>query len=276
MRKKELMIRIHDLLDGCQGCEKDDEAYRGDFDIQCAGCSIYQELKCLRPKVIADSPNRYKHILAKGPDMTTGDIRELIEIYGVRKSEIRKALRINSNDFAEVLRNLGLAKEYKTSKKEVVDVAKGIGLTIDEFVHLYHEKKKTIKEIAVEKGIKPTNLYAWKKYHNDKIQKAIFEKMKESEGVNMGKEAVNVEPEVQETEPKDKPLLVAKDENSNLELELEEIKKSFQKTKEENRELRNYNAALKAKLEEVSVDDYSLEKIQQENRLLKELIKLYI
>lgn len=268
VRKKELMIRINDLLDGCQGCEKDDEGYRGDFDIQCAGCSIYEELKRLRPKVLADSPNRYKHILAKGPDMTTEDIRKLIEFYEVPKKTIFKVLKMRKSHFNEMLKNLGLAKEYKTSKKEVVDVARGIDLTVDEFVHLHHEQKKAIKEIAVEKGIKPTNLYAWKKYHNDKIQKAIFEKMKESEGVNMEKESVNVEPETQKTDPKDKPLLVVKDESSNLEKEISEIKDAFRKTVEENRELRNLNAALKAKLQEATSEE--VEKLREENKNLRD------
>ncbi|MED3574518.1 hypothetical protein [Cytobacillus praedii] len=147
----------------------------GETFVDCEGCHICEEIKSLR-KDISDNnvPKGFKHILAKGEDMTRSDIATLLE-GEVPKNEIKKALKINKDKFVELLRNFGLEKEYeKKSDMGVVDVE----ITAKEY-YAFKEKGLKDAEIALMKGINEHTLRNWKYQNQIKaIKKAGQPKLK--------------------------------------------------------------------------------------------------
>ncbi|WP_057766722.1 hypothetical protein [Cytobacillus praedii] len=144
------IIRVTNLID-----------QHGESFTDCEGCHICNEIKNLRKELNKNGvPKGFKHILAKGEDMTRSDIATLLE-GEVPKNEIKKALKINKDKFVELLRNFGLERGYeKKSDMGVVDVE----ITAKEY---YSLKGKGMKdtEIAEKKGVNPNTLRNWK-YHN--------------------------------------------------------------------------------------------------------------
>lgn len=141
MNRKQIRIKIHDLLDK-----------HGESFYQCKGCSICTELKSLREPLVRDPAEKFKRILDKGQDMTKSDIELLIE-NGVQKQTIRKAVGMDKMAFLELIKNFGLNKKWGE------DMAK---INLEMYKDL-KAKGLTDKEIAKKVEIVPAYLSQMKK-----------------------------------------------------------------------------------------------------------------
>lgn len=129
---KAIRLKIIDLLDQ----HSETSLY------DCKGCEICQELEQLG-KMFGHDPakkERFKKILAKGADMTKKDIADLLEME-IDKSDIRKALGMNSYDFHQLMKNWGFNKPQKGEEElakinlEEYNALKEQGLMDKEIAH---------------------------------------------------------------------------------------------------------------------------------------------
>lgn len=162
-----------------------------------------------------------------------------------------------------------LLGEQKQPKKEVTSVA--LEMTVDEFIRLHYLEGKSLKEIAELKGVPRQSIYNFRYRWKEQIEKMLEEKgiVKEEKQA----ESVAIEPSPKkDEEPTSVP--VSDSEKELVEKELAEVKESFVKLREENRELRNYVAALRAQLDELAVNG-DVEQLRKENQILRELVRMW-
>ncbi|MGE7650515.1 hypothetical protein ACQKM1_22470 [Peribacillus frigoritolerans] len=126
---------INDLID-------QHENYTKCTDENCLKCAEIKKL--IAPIKNDGAGKRIRKVLSKGKDMTTGDVRYLIESE-VKKTDIRKAIGMNEMNFTQFLDDIGLKRkvevgaemkiskvEYEASKakgKTDGQIAKEVGVT---------------------------------------------------------------------------------------------------------------------------------------------------
>lgn len=130
----------------------------GDTFGDCKGCKICKEIERLRPLIDPKPTESFKHILAKGEDMTRSDIVFLLE-NDVMKKDIQKALDMNNVRFFELLRNFGLVRDKKVKGNE--EMAKRADITKEQYLSM--DSKLTDNEKAKALGVGFSTLAAYKK-----------------------------------------------------------------------------------------------------------------
>jgi hypothetical protein len=132
-------LLISDLID----------KHEGDY-LQCKGCPSCKQIKQLTHE--RPPEEKYKHILAKGQEMTKSDIAFLLK-KDVKKKSIRKALNMHKVGFQELMTNFGFIQ------RRVEEVAK---ILEQEYRDLKAKGLKD-KEIAERKGLAASYLSTLKK-----------------------------------------------------------------------------------------------------------------
>lgn len=218
--KRTARLRITQLLDQCQGCPKHNSFVRHVSQVEaiCGGCAVYKELRELGDGLqTGEYGNEISRILAKGQDMTKTDIAYLLH-EGVLKKEIRKALKMSSDDFTDLMISFGFSKRHpershKNKKKgdgvkmeAQKQTAEPLDLTIDEYVG-YVQAGMDDTAIREKKGFTKQQLYSWKNYRKHKINAAL------SKVSTVKETTIAVQPapvESHDPAPVLKPVLVAK------------------------------------------------------------------
>ncbi|MCK1982202.1 MULTISPECIES: hypothetical protein [Peribacillus] len=139
------IVRINNLID-----------QHGDY-IKCKDkrCPICAEIKKLSDPLKNDSVGKkIRQVLSKDEDMTTGDVRYLIES-GARKMDIRKALGMKEVPFIKFLDDIGLKKGKREVNKDM-KISKG------EY-EAFKYKGKTDGQIAKEIGVTGATINYYKK-----------------------------------------------------------------------------------------------------------------
>ena len=104
-----ILIKINDLLD----------AHNESIYI-CPGCHICTEIELLRPLLTRGPEERFKHILAKGSDMSTSEMLLLLES-GIEKHTIWSYLNdVTRQEFYYLLAGLKTKKETGEVDKDMV------------------------------------------------------------------------------------------------------------------------------------------------------------
>lgn len=265
MGKQEIRIRVNDLLDSCSQCGNNEESKRGKAEKYCSGCSIFAELKKLRKPLDTNRSEWSEKILAKGTDMTTEEVKLLLED-GYNKTDIRKALGMNDTQFRNMLMDMGLAIERRKSKWQ--EVSNEMSLTVDEYIQLHYVDGKTPDEIGKMKGVTRQAVYGFRYYHKEKIEQALKEK-----GISemRTKRAKNKDKLRTESVVKNVEVIEVPEEETikKMERELSEAKKTLEEAKAEIEHLKD-------RLKKPTIDEFTFEKIRRENNILKELVKLWI
>jgi hypothetical protein len=161
---KHIRNKIIELLD----------EHGGTFSI-CEGCAICTEIQAFSKKLNRNSTEKFKHILAKGQDMTKSDLVFLID-NDVPVAVIRKAVGINHTDFSNMLINYGLTQR-RNKKEEDKEMAK---ITLEEYQELSNQGKAD-KEIALDKGMNIQYLSQLKKKWNIRPTLSLTAELKPSE-----------------------------------------------------------------------------------------------
>lgn len=177
--KNHIMSKIADLL----------HEHGGTY-ASCKGCSICTKILKLRPKFDVEPKKRFKHILAKGQEMTRSDINFLLE-NDVRKDDIQKAINMPKKEFRKMLINFGLVnKKEKGSVEgmsEAITKEKYLGLNIN-----LSEKEKA-EILGISYGTLWTLKKSWGVTRPKREKVAEYEAVKEEV-----KEIVNVDEGVKE------------------------------------------------------------------------------
>ena len=113
----------------------------------CPGCAICKRIEQLRTQIDRPPEEKFKHILAKGENMTTSDIKLLLE-NEVRQLDIKKSLGLTTGEFWYLLKRLGLRKKDKNKEKGMESVA----LTKEKLKE-YMESGLSSKQIAQKEGV---------------------------------------------------------------------------------------------------------------------------
>jgi hypothetical protein len=139
---KNIRLRILELLD-----------QHGKTFEKCKGCAICTEIKQLRKQLERDPADKFKHILAKGPDMHVSEIKLMLENQ-VPQRKIMKAVGMHNQNFWDMLRDLGLLKRSRSE-----DMAK---LSFEMYQD-YKAQGLPDKEVAAKVGMNPQYLSQLKK-----------------------------------------------------------------------------------------------------------------
>lgn len=114
-----LVFKIGDLIEEhCRNCPNVNKEHQ-EF---CQGCFVYEDLRKLGDEL--DHEMKIKkaktvdEILSSGQNMTTKQLKALINVHGISKRRIRKALDMDSRTFYEMLGNLGLSNFDAVKKKQ--------------------------------------------------------------------------------------------------------------------------------------------------------------
>ena len=83
----------------------------------CTGCAICDRIQQLRTQIDRPPEEKFKHILDKGEDMTTKDIKFLLE-NDVSQLDIQKQLGMPKGEFLKLIKRLGLRKKDLLNEKE--------------------------------------------------------------------------------------------------------------------------------------------------------------
>jgi hypothetical protein len=275
---KNIRMRIIDLLDEHK-----------DTLSECPGCSICAEIQTLSKKFNRDSTEKFKHILAKGQDMTRSDLVFLID-NDVPVAVIRKAVGINYTDFSNMLINYGLTQ--RRNKKE--GEPKMAKITLEEYQDL-KAKGKADKEIALDKGVNIQYLSQLKKKWNirptlspaseskptqeiEALQKRIELFKKEMNEKN--DYILDLQNKVNELEYLHAACDDVETELASLKDELEQERKAkeeaYQKAFDIELHLGLRISDLEFQLSELLNNSESVSKVVRENEAIKELLKLYL
>lgn len=152
MNAKQIRMRIIDLLD-----QHKETLY------SCKGCEICSEIKRLRILLERDPAEKFQHILAKGQDMTKSNIEFLIE-NDVQMKIIKKSLKMQNNEFFEMMRNFNLSKKRKP--KEDMEMAK----VTQELYRVLSAQGLNDAQIARELGVKQPTISYYKQQWAKKDQ----------------------------------------------------------------------------------------------------------
>lgn len=291
MDKKSARIRIGDLLDVCSGCPKNSRAVQSAarVDSVCGGCAVFEELKIMRNVIESEehTSDKCKKIIAKGRDMTKSDIGYLLN-KGFTRKEIRKALKMQSAAFLEMLRSFGFIQS--NIEKEVEEV---LELTKESYVE-YKKNGMKDKEIMEKYGLHAVGLSNWKR-KNFKAEEIKELSLRKQSIKNLtGKKEENPLPPEKAPEPK-QHILATKTTEEKRHIsdsksfegefhqalaELKELKDACSDLEEENANLhstilkRNSEIDIEKQRVLLLTDDVRL--LESENYALRELVKLWI
>lgn len=116
---RRLIFKIGDLIEKhCRSCPNVNKEHN-EF---CQGCFVYENLRELGDEL--DHEMKIKkaktvdEILSSGQDMTTKQLKALIKVHRIGKKRIRKALKMDSGTFYEMIGNLGLSNSAAVKKKQ--------------------------------------------------------------------------------------------------------------------------------------------------------------
>jgi hypothetical protein len=159
------IIQINDLID-----------QHGDTFTQCKGCSICAKIQTLRNQM--RNVSKINKLLDKGQDMTKSDIAYLIS-RDVKKGDIKKAMKIGSMEFHDLMVNWGFRKKKGMGRLPKLE------MSVEEYKG-YKEKGMSDKKVAEEKGVAAGTIDYWKKKHHissfsDLIKKETNSPRKEKE-----------------------------------------------------------------------------------------------
>lgn len=155
MPMKIILVQINDLIDK-----------HGETFTDCQGCSICNEIQKLQKKSERDPAEKFAHILKKGQEMTRNEIEMLLD-NEVSKKVIKKALRLNSLDFYNLMKNYGFTRERGAG-----EVAK-LKMAVDEFVQMKFVDELTYTKIAELKGVADASIFYWKDKNKEAIEAAV-------------------------------------------------------------------------------------------------------
>jgi uncharacterized protein (DUF2267 family) len=159
------IIQINDLID-----------QHGDTFTQCKGCSTCTKIQTLRNQM--RNVSKINKLLNKGQDMTKSDIAYLIS-RDVKKGDIKKAMKIGSMEFHDLMVNWGFRKKKGMGRLPKLE------MSVEEYKG-YKEKGMSDKKVAEEKGVAAGTIDYWKKKHHissysDLIKKETNSHRKEKE-----------------------------------------------------------------------------------------------
>jgi transposase len=185
-------------------------------DEKCKGCVTCTEIKRLRARLLTNP--KVNEILSKGPDMTKSDVAYLID-KEIHQDLIKKAIRLHSNAFYDLMRNWGFSK-----RKGENEMAK-----LKEFTELEYQDLKAgglnDEQIAEKKGVSSATIWNWKK-KNGLIGTTVYKPDRE---VETQSETKGIQEDL-------------KAENGRLKRELEVREKAIKDLKEEVASLSGENA----------------------------------
>lgn len=259
------LIQINDLIDKHE-----------DYTL-CQGCPLCKKIEKLRQGLDRNGvPNAFKKILQKGEEMNRSDINTLLE-GGVPKGEIRKALKYNPMEFAKLMKNLGLARDYQ--KEEVK-----VDLTAEEYYEL-KDKGMTDSQIGKEKKIHPHTLRNWKHRRGIKAR-AKSEKPTQPDAAKIKppESKPSQESEIAEYETVIAELKTKIEQYENLNSACDDIESELESLKEKSE---GYLSQLGEARHQLIQKDYELQnnkkalenvnkamqRMAKENQVLKELVK---
>ena len=143
-------------------------------------CKICTEIKKLSAPLNKDgSGKKIRQLIRKGADMTTSDVHYLIES-GVRKNDIRKALKMTPLTFVEFLDDIGLKRKREGEEEMKISQVK--------YEELKH-KGITDAQIAEKIGVSDATIYNYKKKwypkvdENKSVKKQEYQEVKEKVAV---------------------------------------------------------------------------------------------
>jgi hypothetical protein len=275
---KKIRMRIIDLLD----------LHKGTFE-KCKGCSVCTEIQTLSKQFNRDSTEKFKHILAKGQEMTKSDLAFLID-NDVNLKSIRNAVRMSNHEFNAMMKNLGFVQR-RNKKEEEKGMAK---ITLEEYQDL-RAKGKSDKEIALDKGVNIQYLSQLKKKWNirptlspaseskptqeiEALQKRIELFKKEMNEKN--DYILDLQTKVNELEYIHAACDDVETELASLKDELEQERKAkeeaYQKAFDIELHLGLRISDLEFQLSELLNNSELVSKVVRENEAIKELLRLYL
>lgn len=136
--------RLNDLID------EHEENY-----LDCPGCEMCNEIDLLQSSLDRDVNVKFRHILAKGPDMTTNELKMIVE-NGVSRGLIRESLEMSATAYSKLRKSLNVSPEdieaaEKEDKMFVNELKEKRILTREEYLIL-KEKRISDKEICKNQG----------------------------------------------------------------------------------------------------------------------------
>jgi transcriptional regulator with XRE-family HTH domain len=243
-----LTVRINDLID-----------QHGDTFTICKGCSICREIQSLNKQLVkSDVPKAFRKLLEKGEDMTKSDIAVLIE-GGVAKRDIRKALGYSEAKFSDLIKAFGFSRGYEMEGEE-------LDLTAEQYLKMKEQGLKD-EQIADRLGVKAHYLRNWK-YKN---------------GIKAGR--APKQPIIDEVKPIEGKT-TQEDKQAELRELINELSDSLNKERETNKALENQIQSLteerdhyRGRMVVGTVEENlkkTIERYAEENKALRELVKLWI
>jgi hypothetical protein len=262
------IIQINDLID-----------QHGDTFTQCKGCSTCTKIQTLRNQM--RNVSKINKLLDKGQDMTKSDIAYLIS-RDVKKGDIKKAMKIGSMEFHDLMVNWGFRKKKGMGRLPKLE------MSVEEYKG-YKEKGMSDKKVAEEKGVAAGTIDYWKKKHHissysDLVKKETNSPRKEKEQpqedyrsvIDSLKRELEVrEKAIKDLEEKNTYLqenTVSREKYSDLEVEFQEIDAerllNFEKYKEQEAKYQNEHALV------INLDQ-ELENIREQLRKANTLVERY-
>ena len=277
----------------CTGCKLRDGLSADDKASFCIRkCDIGKEIKKLGDKLLSKNDNRIKLTLAKGKDMTTSDVRYLLE-KEVSRNVIARALNIRSEDqksfFNQILSSpsvdLPVRKRKKITKKKQVSkkrtnrgIDDGMGMSKVEDLM---QAGKSAKEIQKETGLTISTVYSYMSTIRNSNSKSIKTKTKNKKGKVDKMAKVEETNEIEALEEENKSLMrrisELRDVNRKAGDETQRLTDEVNELKDENESLEAQLNVLKQDFKTLN-DDYTkksdmLNELADENEELKAALK---
>lgn len=256
-----VITRINNLID----------AHEGNY-LKCKGCKQCKKIERLRSGLDREPAEKYADILAKGPNMTLSEIKRLVESE-VQKKEIRKALEVNPEDFAEILKNLGLIRAKKAKEPEEM---KEMALT-KEKLEKHLAAGLSTKEIADKEKVTTATVYSLKSQYGLSKKRGEENPVEQLEVVKQEVKKAAAENPAVEQELRE---LIARLEDEVGEHKINEVflNNTVKRLEEENELFAKEIVNLKASAEDTEREAYeaamTIKRLESENKGLRESVSV--
>lgn len=238
-----VIARINNLIDAHEDYSK------------CKGCKLCKEIERLRSGIDREPAEKYAHILAKGQDMTFSNIKLLVE-NEVLKRDIRKALKMSTTDFLEILKKIGLQRGWERKETEEME---DMALT-KEKLEKHLAAGLSTKEIAEKEIVTTATVYSLKSQYGLSKKRGEEKPAEKLESVKQEvKKAAAENPAIEQ----ELRALIARLEDEVGEHKINEVflNNSIKRLQEENEEYKQQNTNLHEEIENLkaSAEDTELE-----------------
>lgn len=165
----EILKNVDNLIkDNCMSCSyfnKQDQRHKFCQE----ECKVGKELMSLGDNLLSTRKKRYRNMLAKGEDLTTKEIKKMLEV-GIKPTEISKSTGMEINELRYMARTLNVDSKIIFSEEDVTKREWNLLRNKKFYIFLkLKELDKTDREIADFLGLSIFTIYSYQRFEEKRL-----------------------------------------------------------------------------------------------------------